>query len=232
MYCVDNQTLFCITHVWKIVRWCDVVKRLLLRCWVMAKVLSLNEVLAFGHLPTILTAAANSMTSGCLSQAAGQLHDLLHLLYKCASSDAVLSMMSDLSNVKSYVYQSCIGSQRVKRTVVLHVQHGIKLRQLSGSHGCMCLRCRLPLEQLQHAITPEVCQDLQQRGYAVVEGIFGGAWCSRLRGEIEALRQAGALHLNSTHLVRGSKRQLLEKANIWESELMQEASLTHSLHNI
>ena len=55
-----------------------------------------------------------------------------------------------------------------------------------------------------------------------MEGLFGGGWCGRLRAEIEALRQAGALHLNSTHLVRGGKRQLLEKANIWESELMQE----------
>ena len=93
----------------------------------------------------------------------------------------------------------------------------------------MYLCCRLPLEQLQYAITPEVCQAVQQRGYAVVEGVFDGTWCSRLRGEIEALRQAGALHLNSTHLVKGSKRQLLEKANIWESELMQEASLASSL---
>ena len=79
------------------------------------------------------------------------------------------------------------------------------------------------MDQLQHAITPEVCQALQEQGYAVVQGVFDETWCSRLRGEIEALRQAGALHLNSTHLVRGGKRQLLEKANIWESELMQEA---------
>lgn len=85
------------------------------------------------------------------------------------------------------------------------------------------------MEQLQYAITPEVCQAVQQRGYAVVEGVFDGTWCSRLRGEIQALRKAGALHLNSTHLVKGSNRQLLEKANIWESELMQEASLAYPL---
>ncbi|KAK9851674.1 hypothetical protein WJX84_007705 [Apatococcus fuscideae] len=81
---------------------------------------------------------------------------------------------------------------------------------------------RLPLERLQHAIAPEVCEALQHRGYAVVEDVFDATWCSRLRGEIEALRRAGALHLNSTHLVRGNKQERLEKANIWEAELMQE----------
>lgn len=33
------------------------------------------------------------------------------------------------------------------------------------------------------------------------------------------LKRTGAMHLNSTHLVRGPKRTLLEKAHIWEADL-------------
>ena len=35
----------------------------------------------------------------------------------------------------------------------------------------------------------------------------------------QALKQAKGMHLNSTHLVRGAKRTLLEKAHIWEADL-------------
>jgi hypothetical protein len=53
---------------------------------------------------------------------------------------------------------------------------------------------------------------------------------------MQALKDRGALHLNSTHLVEGKAggaRQLLEKAHIYEAELMmqvrpQEYFFTHN----
>ena len=35
----------------------------------------------------------------------------------------------------------------------------------------------------------------------------------------QALKAASGMHLNSTHLVRGDRRTLLEKAHIWEADL-------------
>lgn len=76
----------------------------------------------------------------------------------------------------------------------------------------------LPVERLQYAITPAVAAALEQRGYAVIDGVFGSTWAARLRAEVAALR--GSMHANHTHLVRGGATGLLAKAHIHEAELM------------
>ena len=37
-------------------------------------------------------------------------------------------------------------------------------------------------------------------------------------------RQAGGLHINSTHLVRGGRTELLPKRGIWEAEMAEPAT--------
>jgi hypothetical protein len=76
----------------------------------------------------------------------------------------------------------------------------------------------VPVERLQQAITPRVCEHLQRHGYAVVDNVFGEQAAAALRAEVAAVR--GRMHKNCTHLVQGGSTQLLEKQHIWEAELM------------
>lgn len=77
----------------------------------------------------------------------------------------------------------------------------------------------VPVQRLQHAITPQVCDHLRRRGFAVIDGVFGPETAAALRAEVAAVR--GAMHKNHTHLVHGGSTGLLEKEHIWEAELMQ-----------
>ena len=79
--------------------------------------------------------------------------------------------------------------------------------------------CRLPLERFQTAISPVVCQSLQQQGYAVVDNLFGQVWSSKLKQELVRLKEQGKMHMNSTHLVKQGGTQLLEKQHVYEAEL-------------
>ena len=76
----------------------------------------------------------------------------------------------------------------------------------------------VPVDRLQQAITPQVCEHLQQHGYAVVDNVFGEQAAAALRAEVAAVR--GRMHKNCTHLVQGCSTALLEKQHIWEAELM------------
>lgn len=85
-------------------------------------------------------------------------------------------------------------------------------------------KCRLPLERFQHLISPTVCQSLVQRGFAVVDNVFGFTWSQQLKQELIQLKQQGKMHLNATHLVRQDRTELLEKQHVYEAELGDEAS--------
>ncbi|KAL4439271.1 hypothetical protein ABPG77_004173 [Micractinium sp. CCAP 211/92] len=76
----------------------------------------------------------------------------------------------------------------------------------------------VPVEQLQRAITPEVCQHLRRRGFAVVDNVLGGRAAAALREEVVALRQQ--MHRNCTHLVQRGATGLLEKEHVFEAELL------------
>eukprot|EP00887_Chlorella_sp_A99_P005028 scaffold4.g5028.t1 len=68
-----------------------------------------------------------------------------------------------------------------------------------------------------------VAESLAACGYAVVDGVFGGEWAGRLRGEVAALRPH--MHANCTHLVAADGTTgLLEKQAIHEAELLQQAT--------
>ena len=58
----------------------------------------------------------------------------------------------------------------------------------------------IPVQRLQHAITPQVCEHLRRRGYAVVDGALGEEAAAALRAEVAAVR--GHMHKNCTHLVQ------------------------------
>lgn len=86
--------------------------------------------------------------------------------------------------------------------------------------------CRIPLECFQTAISPAVCQSLQQQGYAVIDNVFGSAWSTKLKQEIVHLKQQGKMHLNSTHLVKQGGTELLEKQHVYEAELRDAVGTT------
>ncbi|KAL3160469.1 hypothetical protein ABBQ32_010786 [Trebouxia sp. C0010 RCD-2024] len=77
----------------------------------------------------------------------------------------------------------------------------------------------IPLERFQTAISPVVCRSLQQQGYAVVDNLFGPVWSSKLKQELEWLKEQGKMRLNSTHLVKQGGTELLEKQHVYEAEL-------------
>lgn len=79
-----------------------------------------------------------------------------------------------------------------------------------------------PLHRLQAAITPELCDSLRRKGFAVVDGVFGAAGALAFRQEIQALK--AHMHMNSTHLVTSSGTAYLEKSHIHEAELMSNVS--------
>ena len=68
-------------------------------------------------------------------------------------------------------------------------------------------------------------QDLWEKGYTVIDGAFTAPTCQAFREEIEALRAKGLLHLNSTHLVKGDTRCLLQKHGIYEAEVADKVLL-------
>lgn len=68
-----------------------------------------------------------------------------------------------------------------QRSEVCETTTAIALRN-STEHG-------LPLQRLERAVTPEVAHDLQARGFAVLDGVFGSDSAAALRQEISALRQ-------------------------------------------
>ena len=78
---------------------------------------------------------------------------------------------------------------------------------------------RIPLERFQTAISPAVCQRLQQHGYAVVDDVFGLEWNAKLKQELIYLKEQGKMHLNSTHLVKQGGTEFLEKQHVYEAEL-------------
>ena len=77
-----------------------------------------------------------------------------------------------------------------------------------------------PWGALPAALTPAHAASLVDRGYAIVDGALSADTCAAVRGELDTLRAAGLLRLNSTHLVPpgGGPRRLLEKRGIWEAE--------------
>ncbi len=81
------------------------------------------------------------------------------------------------------------------------------------------LACSLPLERFQSSISPAACHSLEQKGYAVIDNVFGSDWSQKLKGELIWLKQQGKMHLNSTHLVKQGGTELLEKQNVYEAEL-------------
>ena len=62
-------------------------------------------------------------------------------------------------------------------------------------------------------------QALLENGYTVIDGVFNAATCQTFRNEILSLRDQCLLHLNSTHLVKGSSTRLLPKHGIYEAEV-------------
>jgi hypothetical protein len=79
------------------------------------------------------------------------------------------------------------------------------------------------LLDLQSAISPAVCAQLEAEGFAVVDGAVRPEAVGALREEILGLRRQGLLHANCTHLVKDNATQLLPKAHIHEAELSMDA---------
>ena len=75
------------------------------------------------------------------------------------------------------------------------------------------------LPNLASAIDGRACESLTRRGYAVVDGFLGETWCHLLRDDIITLAERRLLGRNATHLVRQGTTSLLEKTNIFETEL-------------
>ncbi|KAG2445831.1 hypothetical protein HXX76_000435 [Chlamydomonas incerta] len=71
----------------------------------------------------------------------------------------------------------------------------------------------------ERVITPEVAEHLGEKGYAVVDGVFGADVARRLRAEVVGLYRAGHMHKNCTHLVKDNATSLVEKSHIHEAEL-------------
>lgn len=76
-----------------------------------------------------------------------------------------------------------------------------------------------PFPDLAAAVDARTCERLRRDGYAVVDGAFGETWCNLLRDDIITLAERRLLGRNATHLVRGGTTSLLEKTNIFETEL-------------
>lgn len=52
----------------------------------------------------------------------------------------------------------------------------------------------VPVERLQRAITPAVCEQLRRQGYAVVDNALGADTAARLREEVASVRGTKAMH--------------------------------------
>ena len=73
-------------------------------------------------------------------------------------------------------------------------------------------------------------QALWEKGYTVIDGAFSGATCQAFRNEVLGLKARGLLHLNSTHLVKGNTRSLLQKHGIFEAEVADKVGKAAGLH--
>ena len=77
---------------------------------------------------------------------------------------------------------------------------------------------------------PSWCvQALLEQGYTVIDGVFNAATCQTFRNEILSLRDQSLLHLNSTHLVKGSSTRLLPKHGIYEAEVADKVRPTRDV---
>ena len=102
----------------------------------------------------------------------------------------------------------------------------LKLRRFGASFSSQAASSLLPLEHcIKTAITPDVCEDLAENGFAVVDNVFKANTSHLLREEIKSLRDH--MHTNCTHLVSkhpdtyALQRLLVPKKNIFEAELSQ-----------
>ena len=84
------------------------------------------------------------------------------------------------------------------------------------------------------SILVSIVQALWERGYTVIDSAFSKATCQAFREEVLGLKARGLLHLNSTHLVKGNVRSLLQKHGIFEAEVAEKVSKSASraLHGI
>lgn len=64
---------------------------------------------------------------------------------------------------------------------------------------------RVPVERLMRAINPDVCQELRDHGFAVIDNVFGAGTAAALRAEVHALKQQGHMH---KVLLRGRGRAI------------------------
>ena len=71
---------------------------------------------------------------------------------------------------------------------------------------------------LERAVTADAAAQLTRTGYAVVDNVFGAPLADTLRQEVLALKAAGLMAVNATHLVRGGVTERLEKRGVWEAE--------------
>jgi hypothetical protein len=71
---------------------------------------------------------------------------------------------------------------------------------------------------ITNAVTSDAVAALKRQGYAVVDDVFGASLAGELRKEIVALKAAGCMRVNATHLVREGETARLEKRGIHEAE--------------
>lgn len=85
-------------------------------------------------------------------------------------------------------------------------------------------------ECLQAAITPTVATNIQRQGFAVVDKVFGDGLSKILLEEIKSIHTQGLMHLNHTHFVKAGERSLLQKAGIYEGDLLQQDTFAAAGH--
>jgi hypothetical protein len=71
---------------------------------------------------------------------------------------------------------------------------------------------------IERAVTADAAAALTQHGFVVIDGVFGARLADALRAEVVALKQAGCMRVNATHLVARGATERLEKRGIYEAE--------------
>ena len=69
-------------------------------------------------------------------------------------------------------------------------------------------------------------QALWERGYTIIDDALSRSTCQAFRDEVLGLKASGLLHLNSTHLVKGTMRNLLQKHGIFEAEVAEKVGMS------
>ncbi|GAX82564.1 hypothetical protein CEUSTIGMA_g9990.t1 [Chlamydomonas eustigma] len=77
-------------------------------------------------------------------------------------------------------------------------------------------------------ISPELCDNLQRNGYAVVDEIFEKVTIQQIREEVLNMYNGSHMHKNCTHLVNNATKRLVEKHHIHEAEL----TLDHNIQSM